>query len=271
MSDPLDTIDYLARSDHRVEVLEAIRTAPRTRAELRELADASRVTVGRIITDLEERGWIERDGRTYTATTRGRYVVAEFTRLVDNLETFEALPPVVEWLPRDVPPFDLRRLDGATVVTASESDLIAPMRRALELIEGADRLRAVANGASREFVEATRAAVESGAAHTLVLPTQTIEALREDPELCAGVTASLEAGLTLLEVDDELPILQIADGTVALCSGDHSGMVETDDAAVYDWAAEYVESLVAAATTVSAESFGEVAGAEDAVSVELNE
>lgn len=51
----LDTIEYLARSDHRVEVLGGICVAPRTREEIRDRTDASRVTAGRIIADLDER------------------------------------------------------------------------------------------------------------------------------------------------------------------------------------------------------------------------
>jgi predicted transcriptional regulator len=86
MNSPLDTIEYLARSDHRVEVLDAIRTTPRTREEIRDLTDASRVTAGRIIADLEDRGWIVRRGTEYEATTSGRFVAREFSRLMRNLE-----------------------------------------------------------------------------------------------------------------------------------------------------------------------------------------
>lgn len=255
MGSPLDTIAYLARSDHRVEVLGAICAQPRTRGEIRELADASRVTVGRIIADLEERGWVERVGRRYEATAAGRYVAFEFDRLVENLEAFESLPPVVEWVPGDEPSFDLSRLAGAEVVTAEEGDIIAPMRQALGLIEDADRVRAVANGAAKEFVRAMRAAVQAGARHTLVVPPGTLDALSSEPGLRAGVMAGLEAGLRLLVVDADLPVLQIADDTVALCSRDHQAMVETDDPAVYEWAEGYFESLLAGATHISLESF----------------
>lgn len=261
MHDPLDTIEYLARSDHRVEVLGAICAEPRTRGEIRELADASRVTVGRIITDLEERDWVERVGRRYEATTEGRYIAAEFNRLVDNLEAFASLPAVVEWYPDDEPSFDLSRLAGAEVVTAEEGDIIAPMRQALDLIKGADRVRAVANGAAKEFVHATRVAVEAGARHTLVIPPDTLDALSSDPELRDGVMAGLEAGLRLLVVDADLPVLQLADDTVALCSGDHQAMIETDDPTVYEWADSYFESLREDATPIRPESFDDAVGA----------
>lgn len=256
MNSPLDTIEYLARSEHRVEVLGSICTAPRTREEIRDTADASRVTVGRIIADLEERDWIVRTGRRYEATPRGAFVAAEFIRLMRNLETFEALPPVSEWFPDDEPAFDLCLLDDATVVTADEGDLIAPIRRGLELIERSDHLRAVANGASREFIEATREAVDTGSTHTILVPPETVDAMRADPDLRAGVRKMLDTGnATLLRYDGdgELPVVQIGDGTVALCSGDHRAMVETGDGEVRDWAEGYLDSLLADATPISAE------------------
>lgn len=254
MDPPLDTIEYLARSDHRVEVLDAIRTAPRTREAVRELTDASRVTVGRIFTDLEERGWIERDGRRYRITAAGRYVSAEFARLVENLETFETLPPVVEWLPPGEPAFDLARLDSARVVTAEEGDLIAPIHRSLALIERADRLRAVANGASREFIEAMGDAVERGATQTIVTSTEAVDAFRSNAGFRDAVRSMLETGrFSLHALEGDLPVVQIADDTVAFCSGDHRAMVETGDGEVRDWAEGYLDSLLADATPISAE------------------
>lgn len=262
MDSPRDTIEYLARSDHRLEVLGAIRDAPRTRDDIRSMTDASRVTVGRIIADLEERDWIVRRGREYEATTSGRFVAAEFTRLRDNLDTFRTLPPVLEWLPHEDPPFDLRRLEDATVVTADEGDLMAPIRRGLEHIGRADRLRVVGNGISQEFAAAIREAVEDGQTNTTVGPKGMVEAIHADRTLreeFRSILAADRASLLQYDGDDELPVLQIGDGTVVLCSGDHRGMVETDDDAVYQWAESYFESLRAEATEVPEETFAEEA------------
>lgn len=264
MNSPLDTIEYLARSEHRVEVLDAIRTEPRTRADLRDSVDASRVTVGRIVRDLEERGWIRRDGTRYETTPRGAYVAREFAGLVRNLEAYGALPPVCEWFPGDEPAFDLSLLDDATVVTADEGDLIAPIRRALELVGRSEHLLVVANGSSSEFSRAMREAVEAGATHTLLVPPAAVDALRDDPEMRADTRAMLDTGgLTLLRYDgaEDLPVMQVGDDAVALCSGDHRAMVESTDPEVYEWAESYVASLRRDADPVDAETFGDVDGA----------
>lgn len=262
MSTPIDIIEYLARSDHRLDVLTSIRDTPRTRDEIRSTTDASRVTVGRIIADLEERGWIVRAGSEYEATTTGRFVATEFTRLRDNLETFQTLPPVLEWLPQDDPPFDLSRLEGATVVTADEGDLIAPIRRALAHIGKSDTLLAMGTGISHEFAEALREAVEDGQTNTLIGPPAMVEAIRADRELREEMRAILESDRTSLfqyEGDDDLPVLQIGDDSVTLCDGNHRSMVETDDGVVYEWATSYFESVRAEASEVPRESFVEEA------------
>lgn len=266
MISPPDTIAYLARSDHRIEVLDAICTAPRTRAEIRDLTDASRVTAGRIIADLEERNWIVRNGTAYEPTPDGRFVAREFTRFVTNLESYANLPPVVEWLPEGEPTFDLRLLGDATVTTADEGDLIAPIRRALELIDRADHLRAVGNGISHEFAEAILDAVEAGQKNIIIGPPEMVDAIRADAALRAEIRSILEsdrAALFQYEGEDDLPVIQIGDDSVALCSGDHRAMVETDDSEVYEWAKSYFASLRSQVTSVPAAAFAEEAPPRD--------
>lgn len=254
MESPQETIEYLARSAHRVEVLEAICASPRTRDEIRDLTEASRVTAGRIIADLEERGWIVRRGTEYDATSSGRFIANEFTRLLGNLEAFADLPPVVEWFPEGQPEFDLSLLNDATVTNADEADLIAPIRRSLDHIERANHLRAVGNGISREFAEALREAAEAGQTVIMLGPPEMIDAVRDDPELRTAIRTVLESGRgTLLryEGDIELPVMQVGDEAVAICNGDHQAMVETENEAVYDWAEDYFDSLRSQATRVS--------------------
>lgn len=256
MKRPVEVIEHLARSDHRVEVLEAISTGPQTRDEVRELVDASRVTVGRILSDLEERSWIERDGQEYVATERGRYVTTEFNRLVANLDAFDSLPAVTSWFPRDEPSFDLSQLDDATVINSDAADLIGPIRRSLDLIRTADSVRALANGASHEFIETMRSATETGATHELVLPGEAVFALQSDNELRPDMRAMLETDRFVLHsIEQELPVLLIADDTVSLCSGDHACMVETEDPEVYEWAETYFGSVKGTAEPVPADRF----------------
>ena len=60
MTTSLDAVDWLTRSEHRVEVLEALTEGQRLRSELQELTGISRVTSNRMLAELEDRNWIDR-------------------------------------------------------------------------------------------------------------------------------------------------------------------------------------------------------------------
>ncbi len=80
-----------------------------------------------------------------------------------------------------------------------------------------------------------------------------VDAIRDDLDLRDSMLQILESGrATLFEYQrgGNLPVVQIGDDSVALCSGDHRAMVETDDGAVYEWAESYFASLRAEATPV---------------------
>lgn len=256
----LEDIEFLARSPYRIQVLEQIRTEPRRRPEFRELTDASRVTIGRILTDFEERELIERTGSEYVATDRGAFLADEFVRLVSNVKILDRLPNILDWFPGDQPTFDLRFLADATVIVADERDILGPIRRGLDHIKRTDQLDLVANSAAAEFIEELLAAVRSGRTNTLLLPPETIEALQLDPDLRQQVREMIGSGRTTLlryDGDGKPPVFQVGDGTVALCSRDHRAVIETDDPRVYEWAVSYFDSLRAESTPVSAESFAD--------------
>jgi len=55
MDTALDDIGFLANSENRVAVFETLVEAPRSRHEIGGLVDASRVTIARILRELDER------------------------------------------------------------------------------------------------------------------------------------------------------------------------------------------------------------------------
>jgi predicted transcriptional regulator len=254
----LESIEFLARSLHRVEVLDGIRTEPRTRDELRELTDASRVTLGRILTDFEERDWIVRTGRRYEATPRGAFIVAEFTRLVSNLDTAEELPELLEWLPAGEAGFDARLLHDATVTTASEGDLIASVRRAVEIISRSKRMWVVADGITYEIAEAIRDAVDDGLELEWVIGPNTAMAMRADDKLrrsCEDMLDSGQVTLYLYDAEERMPVFMICDETITLCTDDHQAFIETEDEAIHAWAKPRFESYLADSTPLTKELF----------------
>lgn len=103
----LDYVEFLAGSPNCVEVLDAIAEAPRARHELRELTRASRVTVSRVLSDLEARSWIGHANGQYEPTLWGAFVASEFTQLLANREVTQQIDGTSRRLPADEFEFDL--------------------------------------------------------------------------------------------------------------------------------------------------------------------
>lgn len=64
----LDDIAFLGNSQNPVGVFNVHVEAPRSLREIRGNVDAARVTIVRILCELEIRGWIEHAGQEYVAT-----------------------------------------------------------------------------------------------------------------------------------------------------------------------------------------------------------
>lgn len=90
----LDDIEFLARSDHRVAVLDALAEGPCDRDDLRGATGASSPTMGRILADFEDRRWIIRDGSTYELTQLGAFVTDRFADLRGAMATERKLRDV---------------------------------------------------------------------------------------------------------------------------------------------------------------------------------
>lgn len=90
----MDEVEFLARSDHRVGVLEELTAGVRDRADLRTATGAFASTAGRVLSDFEERRWIARDGPSYGLTPLGEYVADRFLDLRDAMETERKLRDV---------------------------------------------------------------------------------------------------------------------------------------------------------------------------------
>ena len=137
MTTPLDAVDWLTRSEHRVEVLEALAEGQRSRSELQELTGVSRVTSNRMLAELEDRDWIRRDSQDYEITPTGRLVIEDFNRLSDTTATGQKLGDIQQYLPTEEFDFDLRRLGESRVTRPTEADTLAPLSRSATLMRQA--------------------------------------------------------------------------------------------------------------------------------------
>lgn len=259
----LEDVRFLVRSPNRLAVLTAIRDEPRPRQELRGVTDASRVTLSRILRDFEDREWIDHvDGR-YRRTPRGAVVASELARVFSNLDAVENLGETLSWLPVERFEFELGRLADATVVTATDNDLTAPITWTADRVRGAARVRNVAPGISSEVVDAYLEAAENdGRSLETVLFDRVTEHVREDANLRRKVIEMIESDrITVRRYDgDALPILvSICDDAVVICGRPEPTSVpqavDSTDPEVLAWAASYVESVRADARPLDVEAF----------------
>lgn len=264
-SDPatLDDIEFLVSSPNRLKVFDVIRTAPRPRHEISERIDASRVTLSRILRDLENRRWIERSGGEYDTTPRGEVVASEVAQLFANLEALDGLEDALPWLPIELFDFDLACLTDATVVTSTKRNLTAAITRTATHVREATRVRNIARGISAEVIEAyLKAAQHDDRSLETILCSSVFDTIRDDVTLKAQLRAMLESDqITVRRYDgQEHPIiLTVADDFVLMCGQSNPqsppDVLETADESIRAWADRFIDGISAEATTVTSDAF----------------
>jgi predicted transcriptional regulator len=176
-------------------------------------------------------------------------VARQTRRLFNTVEVTRALRPVEPFLP---PGFDveLSRIEDVELTVPNKADTVAPIRRALAVIEAADELRVVASTISVGALEAT----SRNEYAELVLSPAVLEFIDDNPEVRENLETILDAGWPVARLDRDLEYtLMIADETVMMTLNDDGvsvGLVETTDDCVYEWAVEQFEKHKRSATPV---------------------
>lgn len=241
MEETLAEIEFLALSANRVTVLESLADGRRSRSALAEATGASQATLGRILGDFEDRGWVVRTEGKYAATATGRLVAEGFRDLLDVMAAERDLRDVVAYLPTEAMEFDLRHLADARIVTPTETRPNAPLQRLLELMRAADSVTAFSHALNDQSlaVVADRLGEQEFEA---VLTQGAIDALAADETLrerLRRVVSAPSAGIRVAE--DDIPVaVTIADDVVNILVRDDRGVVQasldTTDPAVREWA-----------------------------------
>ncbi|MEF8841341.1 MAG: MarR family transcriptional regulator [Haloarculaceae archaeon] len=261
----LEDVAYLSRSANRVRILEALADRPHTRRQLMDVTGVSRTTLGRILNELVERGWAERnaDGR-YAATRTGEHVAAAFTPLVDAMATVRSLGDAAAWLPESVHDVGLDAFRDATV---HRPDPNAPMSFAHELVDrlgDAETFRTLtylappAHSVAEVLHERAR---EDGFATEFVLAGGLAEYLVEDPERRERWRESVESGAVVYHYDGYISCnLFVIDGTVLVVNtspedGSPGAFIESDHPRVLEWADELIATYRGGAERLDARTF----------------
>jgi predicted transcriptional regulator len=253
--EPMAAVEFLARSATRVRILSTLAAAGRLeKGELHDRVDASRTTVGRNLSALEERGWITGSNRTYEITTPGAWVAADFGALVETVRDADRFERVFDCVDPDEFGFDLRE-HAFTVTTAEPSDPLKMVNRHVANVRGADEMRAVLPLTGADAVRTAHDRVaDAGVPMELVVTAPVADTFLANPEYEEPV-----AGLRAHEAVE----LRVHDGEVPYYFGLYADSVEfgLDDAdgqptvlletaadEVYEWAADEFAAYFDAAT-----------------------
>ncbi|WP_458208120.1 helix-turn-helix transcriptional regulator [Haladaptatus sp. NG-SE-30] len=246
-SDPLEDVAFLARSAHRVNVLEALAEGPLSRPKLHEETGISQPTLGRILGSFEDRNWVEHQRPDYALTPLGELLVSEFGDLLDTVETIQKLGDVVRQLPTDEMDFDIRTFADATVWTPDPGDTLSHIRRMETTWLDADRRRLLGSTlgpisfderkerARRDFDRLQEMEVETIVSRSL------LEQGMSDPEIRRMTLEAWDSEqMKAYLYDGHIPLLlTIADDTAMLAPTDENGIptavVETENETIRSW------------------------------------
>lgn len=254
MVDGLATVAFLANSEHRVQVLQALADQPRGRDELRADTTASRATLSRVLGELEDRALVRRDARHYAITPAGRALIEAFGPVLRTAAALETLDDLVAWFPFDEVGFDIRHLHDAHVVRPTKTDAIQPVNRSLELIDAAERVRVVASQHAPPALAAFRDGVDAGRLRLdMVVTDAVLDAVLATERDTDHLRTLLASSRVTAAVTDAAVGFNAAanDDTIVMTVSDDSGapqaIIETKSAAVREWFDGFFERHRAAA------------------------
>lgn len=249
--DALEDIAYLSRSENRVRILEALTTGAYPRRELEEITGTSRTTLGRILTELEDRGWANRttDG-AYEATPTGTHIANEFRPLLEAIQTVRELGEAVALVPTDELSIGLRYFRDATVRRPEPNEPLEIDNYLADILRDATAFYTLTflapplavGHAMRDGVLAGQLTAEHVFAGGLV------GYLRDHPAGPPPWQDYIEAGAQVYRYDGHIPCnLFIVDETVLIensqaARGEIDTVIETRNETVRAWAFELLET-----------------------------
>ena len=250
MESSLNEIEFLARSEHRTGVLDALAQHPHDRNDLRSTMGASSPTMGRILADFEDRRWIVRNGPTYELTPLGEFVAERFMDLRRAMETGQKLRDVMPWLPREMEGYSVDLFADATVSYPGPGYPYEPVERILQLVEDTDRMHGFGFVVlkSSALEEICRAIID-GMEFEFIYPPAALETLFAwNPTLAAEASACENCTEF---VHDSLPDVDwcglcIYDDRVGICCSDVEtgvlkAVIDTDSPETLMWAESIYE------------------------------
>lgn len=260
---PGDVLSFFGGSPIRLRTLDRLCDGPATKAVLQEEIETSRITLWRLLSEFEDRGWIRETDSGYEATAAGRIVVERIDQMNYAFRAVDELGDLLEWLPLDTFDFPIERLADAEIARPSPTDPQRPMRLATRQIQEATEISILTHGYSPWVVETMyNRAIAGEQSGTMVTSTDVFEALDTQPPIRDQLRELIEVGaLEYYHYEGDVPhIFAILDGEgLGMGVDDDSGRpqaaLDIVDDQVLDWAERTFERYLDDATRVTPDRF----------------
>lgn len=256
---PIDDIAFLARSETRVGVLRALEERPRDRRDVATTTDTPRSTLSRTLSELEDRGWIERNGQLYELTTAGTLVIEQFVPLLDTVSVLQELGDAIDLLPLDETDLTVKHLADAQFMTPTGLNPTAHFDYGIERLRKADRFRCVARTAPPRYVEAIHEGVVSQRLTAeCVLDSTYLDDLQDGSDLKQCWDEITIESKTVRRSEESIPfVLLVLDETVHLwlCDekGESQGLLESENSDVLSWANTMVDRYLERSQSIASD------------------
>ena len=255
----------MTRSRNRVRILGAVAEEPATPGEVADLTGASRSTIQRILSELEDREWVRRTNEgSYVATAVGTHVVHEFVPFVKSMETIDDLGEAIATLPTDSLSIGIQQFTDATIVRPEPNDPNAPDAYFSTLIRDTAELSCVVDIAAPLAVEnAIRDRVIDGVLRSEhVLTDRLFQYNCRSTERAQTWKVLTQNGADVYRYDGHISSnVFILDETVLLGEtppdGEGCVLIESDSEPVLAWAEEFVEAYKARADRLTGKEFAD--------------
>lgn len=250
MGPPRDLVAFVVRSENRLTALETLVDGPRTRREAEEASGIARATLNRIFGDFEHRDLLTRTGHEYELTPLGQRLAAALDDLFASVGSMQSLQTVSEWVPLAELDSDIEDLSSVAVTLPTQVDPMRPVKRAAEVIEGAELVRGFCYSVVHApILVECRNVVERGKRFEGVIAAPVLEVVASDPDLVERLRTLFENSRAAVYIHEGAiePQLILADGTTLFLVADEQGairgLVELGDESVHAWAVERFEAI----------------------------
>lgn len=266
MVDAFEAVSFLTRSENRVEVLECLAGGAYTERELVAETGVTDVTMGRVLEDFTERGWVIETDDGYTTTRLGDLLAEDYARFRESMDLACRLGPVRELLPLDAMEFDLRHLTDGLVSDPDTIDSVRAVDRRTQLLRRSDRVvgTGTVHDATTLVAEPFReAVVKEGLAFEVVVSGAYYERARSRAEMREPLRDILRAGGEMYLAGEEMFPASVAlfDDLATITGYDDSGDIavgiESRADPVREWVRGTYEGYRGTATPLSVDDFAE--------------